>query len=83
MSTNNMFSWKNKKNIYLIPTLSRSMDLKVLFSIQKVLIFFLFLHENICCGYSLEVPQRGTYNEYQQHVFVEKLVPTTYVFVEK
>ena len=22
----------------------------------KVLIFFLFLHENICCGYSLEVP---------------------------
>ena len=20
-------------------------------------IFFLFLHENICCGYSLEVPQ--------------------------
>ena len=22
----------------------------------KVLIFFLFLHENICCGYSLEAP---------------------------
>ena len=21
------------------------------------IIFFLFLHENICCGYSLEVPQ--------------------------
>ena len=22
----------------------------------KILIFFLFLHENICCGYSLEAP---------------------------
>ena len=29
---------------------------------------FLFLHENICCGYSLEVPQRGTSNEYPQHI---------------
>ena len=29
----------------------------------KVLIFFLFVHENICCGYSLEVPHRGTSNK--------------------
>ena len=29
---------------------------KMLLFNQKVLIFFLFLHENICCGYSLEVP---------------------------
>ena len=28
------------------------------------IIFFLFLHENICCSYSLEVPHRGTSNEY-------------------
>ena len=35
----------------------------------KVLMFFLFLHENICCGYSLEVPHRGTSNEYPQHSF--------------
>ena len=28
------------------------------------LIYFLFLHENICCGYSLEAPQWGTSNEY-------------------
>ena len=34
---------------------------------QKVVIFFLFPHENICCGYSLEVPWRGTSNEYPQH----------------
>ena len=36
---------------------------KVLFFIQKLLISFLFLNENICCGYSLEVPRRGTSNE--------------------
>ena len=30
---------------------------KVLFFIRKMLISFLFLHENICCGYSLEAPR--------------------------
>ena len=34
-----------------------------------MLIAFLFFHENICCGYSLEVPRRGTSNEYPQHMF--------------
>ena len=34
---------------------------------QNVLIFCLFLHENICCGYSLEAPQRGTSVDYPQH----------------
>ena len=32
--------------------------------------FFLFLHENICYGYSLEAPWRGTSNEYPQHMFL-------------
>ena len=36
---------------------------------SSTLIVFLFLHVNICCGYSLEVPQRGTSNEYPQHTF--------------
>ena len=31
--------------------------------------FFLFLHKNICCGYSLEAPHRGTSNEYP-HIFL-------------
>ena len=31
--------------------------------------FFLFLEDNICCGYSLEVPHLGTSNEYPQHMF--------------
>ena len=35
----------------------------------KVLIFFLFLDENICCGYSLEAPHWGTFNEGPQHMF--------------
>ena len=30
----------------------------------SLIIFFLFLHGNICCGYSLEVPLRGAFNEY-------------------
>ena len=34
------------------------------------MIFFLFLHENICCGYSLEAPHRGASNEYPQHIFL-------------
>ena len=36
---------------------------------QKVLIVFLFLYKNPCCMYSLEVPHRGTSNEYIQHMF--------------
>ena len=30
--------------------------------------FFLFLHEHICCWYS-EAPCRGASNEYPQHMF--------------
>ena len=28
--------------------------------------------ENMYCGYSLEAPDRGTSNEYQEHVSMEK-----------
>ena len=30
---------------------------KALFSSEKMLISFLFLNKNICCGYSLEAPR--------------------------
>ena len=30
---------------------------------------FLFLNKNICCGYSLEVPQGGASNKYPEHMF--------------
>ena len=33
-----------------------------------MLISFLFLNKNICCGYSLEAPRRGASNEYPQHM---------------
>ena len=42
---------------------------KAFFFHPKMLISFLFLHENICCGYSLEAPWRGASNEYPQHMF--------------
>ena len=33
---------------------------------------YLFLHKNICCGYSLEAPQRGASIEYSQQMFAIK-----------
>ena len=42
---------------------------KASFFIRKMLISFLFLHENICCGYSLEAPHRGASNEYHNICF--------------
>ena len=33
---------------------------------------FLISRKNICCGYSLEVPQRGASNEYPQHMFLSR-----------
>ena len=33
--------------------------------------FFLFLHKNICCGYSLEVRQQGTSHDPHKNVFME------------
>ena len=31
---------------------------------------FLFLHKNICCGYSIEAPWQVASNEYPQHMFI-------------
>ena len=42
------------------------------------IIFFLFLDENICCGYSLEAPRFSYFltktasNEYPQHMFLSR-----------
>ena len=36
--------------------------------IRKIIVF-LFLNENIYCGYSSEVPRWGASNEYPQHMF--------------
>ena len=39
---------------------------------RKILIFFLFLLQNIDCGYTLEPPRRGGSNEYPQSMFWSK-----------
>ena len=39
---------------------------------RKKSIFFLFLLQNIDCGYSLEPPRRGGSNEYPQSMFWSK-----------
>ena len=36
----------------------------------QVYFFFLFLHEYMCCGYSLEAPCRGASKVQPHHVFV-------------
>ena len=52
---------------------------KGIFINQNVLIFFLFLHENICCGYSLEAPHRGASNEYHNICFHEEIKKNIYL----
>ena len=46
--------------------------------IRKFLIFFLFLLQNIDCGYSLEPPRRGS-NEYPQSMFWSKNKKNRYI----
>ena len=42
---------------------------KVKLGFAGVYLFFLFLLQNIDCGYSLEPPRRGGSNEYPQSMF--------------
>ena len=42
---------------------------KMLFFNPKLLIYFFFLDQNVCCGYSIELPQPGASNEYPQCMF--------------
>ena len=44
------------------------------------IIFFSFLYENICCGYSLEVLQRSASNEYPQHVSCGEIRKLSFIF---
>ena len=58
---------RHVKNIFTL-----NLGIYSLLQINKTgiqIIFFLFLHEHICCGYSLEVPPWGTSNEYHHHMF--------------
>ena len=67
-----IFLIRNKKIIMRILPLIWSYDKcitpnKVFFSSKKY--WYLFLHDNKCCGYSSEVPQRVISDEYPQNMF--------------
>ena len=51
----------------------------------QINLFSLFLHENLWCGYSLELPCPGAPNEYHNiiYVFVEKYEKYQYFWIEK
>ena len=53
----------------MISIIDIATDRAFFFFIRKMLTSFLFLHENICCGYSLEAPQQGASNEYHNICF--------------
>ena len=48
-----------------------------------VYIIFLISAKNIDCGYSLELPRRGSYNGYPQSVFWEKYEKNIRIFIWK
>ena len=59
MSTHNIcFHEENKKNVWVTTHIWSSMYILfiVLDMKESSYLFFLFLHENIFCGYSLELP---------------------------
>ena len=37
---------------------------------MKIISFFLFLRETICCAYSLKAPRRGAFDEYPQYIIL-------------
>ena len=45
--------------------------------------FFLFLHEKICCWYSLEVPWQGTSNEYHNICFLGEVKRYPHFWLKK
>ena len=40
--------------------------------------FFLFIHENLCCGHSLEAPHQDTSNEHPQRRFLWRKLSKNY-----
>ena len=75
MKYQNLFSWKNKKNIINLSSAEiimrvvkvKSSKDKINFVIQKIWIFFLFIHKNIIMLWALiEIPSLTTY------IFIEQ-----------
>ena len=45
---------------------------KIFFSVEFFFYIFLIFAQNIDCGYSLELPHRGGFNEYPESMFWSK-----------
>ena len=58
-----------QRYIFTLHTLNVSLWITTTDKKGSHIIYFLFLHKNLCCGYSLEAPQQGASNEYPQHTF--------------
>ena len=56
-----VFSVKNYTNKILFKLASDKRGIHI--------VFVLLLHENLSCGYSIEVPHRGTSNKYPHSMF--------------
>ena len=66
-----MFKWRlslRKRPYYIQNFTSKNWK----FSDEKLWHFFIFLLKNIDCEYSLELPQRGSSNEYTQSMFLSR-----------
>ena len=61
------------------PTWITALYKSLFFFNQKILIFFLLLYKNICCGYSLEAPRGDTSIEYPQFIFSLRNKETIYL----
>ena len=65
-------SFWHYENILPMQSTEIVLALKIENFVGKFFICFLFLLQNIDCGYSLEPPRRGDSNEYPQSLFWSK-----------
>ena len=72
MSTDNMFSSRDKRNFNFRGNKFWKFLKKWKFSDQNSDFFFHISAQNIDCGYSLEPPRRGGSNEYPQSMFLSR-----------
>ena len=57
------------KHAYIILTPLNATFIQQNWGLQGYSLFFLFLQNNIDCGYSLEPPHKGSSNKYPQFMF--------------
>ena len=62
--------------------LSTNKKREQVFGDNSVIIFFLYLHKNICCGYSLEVPCKGASNDYCQILLNNSSKKNIYMYID-